>query len=152
MNLQTYLNEQGITKYHLSKISGVPKTTLMDICSGKSSIEKCSAKTVYQLAQALGCPMESLLEMDSSPSLLSGRPVDEGYLEQELPDFLEESVEQMKTAWKKKEQGGYLNWDCDYCNLQSDINIAEVGNLISSEQAWYLRKKYLRIERPGELD
>lgn len=34
MNLQTYLNLKNITKYHLSKISGVPKTTVIDICSG----------------------------------------------------------------------------------------------------------------------
>ena len=38
-------------------------------------------------------------------------------------------------------------WDCDYCSLQSDINNAEVNRIISPEQAWYLREKYLRMER-----
>ena len=28
-----------------------------------------------------------------------------------------------------------LRWDCDYCNLQTDINNAEINQIISSEQA-----------------
>ena len=70
------------------------------------------------------------------------------HLEYGLPVFLQESIEAMKKAWKRLDKGEkYLRWDCDYCNLQSDINIAEVESLISSEQAWYLREKYLRIQR-----
>lgn len=68
-------------------------------------------------------------------------------LEQELPKYLKSSIEQMKEAWEKKANGDYLNWDCDYCELQSDINIAENEGDITSEQAWYLREKYLRLER-----
>ncbi len=65
-----------------------------------------------------------------------------------LPVFLQESIETMKKVWERLDNGEkYLRWDCDYCNLQSDINIAEVECLISSEQAWYLREKYLRIQR-----
>lgn len=62
MNLQDLLNERKISKYRLSQISGVPKTTIIDICSGKSSIENCSAKTVYYIAQALNCSVEFLLK------------------------------------------------------------------------------------------
>ena len=36
--------------------------------------------------------------------------------------------------------------DCDWCELNSDINVAEVGNEISTEQANYLREKYLGME------
>lgn len=78
----------------------------------------------------------------------TGLPVDTGYLERGLPPFLQESVQQMKMAWEKRDSGEPCpRWDCDYCNLQTDINIAEVEQLISSEQAWYLRETYLRIER-----
>lgn len=70
-----------------------------------------------------------------------------------LPVFLQESIETMKKAWERLDKGEkYLRWDCDYCNLQSDINIAEVECLISSEQAWYLREKYLRIQRNEIID
>jgi len=56
------LAQKGITKYRLSKTSGVPQTTVLDICSGKAKIENCSAETVYKLAKALGISMESLVE------------------------------------------------------------------------------------------
>jgi len=147
MNLQTYLYQRNMTKYHLSKISGVPKTTIIDICAGRSSIEKCSAKTVYQLAKALECTMEDIMAMASADDE-TGLPQDKSYLECGLPAFLQESLQAMIEAWRKVDSGEkYLRWDCDYCNLQSDINSAEVNQMISTEQAWYLREKYLRIER-----
>lgn len=147
MTLQTYLERRGITKYHLSQISGVPKTTILDICAGRSSIGRCSAKTVRQLAKALNCSMEDIMSL-SDEQTETGKPTDDSYLECGLPPFLQESVQAMKEAWKKKDSGeNYLHWDCDYCNLQTDINNAEVNQMISTEQAWYLREKYLRMER-----
>ena len=147
MCLQTILNQKNITKYHLSKISGVPKTTVIDICSGKSSLERCSAKTLYQIAQALGCTMEELL-MNDDHNTETGLPEDQSYLECGLPAYLQESISKMKKAWHLIDSGkDYLHWDCDYCELQSDINTAEMSRTITEDQAWYLRKTYLRIER-----
>ncbi len=78
----------------------------------------------------------------------TGKPKDLRYLECGLPDFLQESIHIMEAAWEKLDSGvEYLHWDCDYCSLQSDINRAEVDQLISPEQAWFLREKYLRLER-----
>lgn len=78
----------------------------------------------------------------------TGLPADRSYLECGLPDFLRESIAQMQAAWDRLDRGEKdLRWDCDYCNLQTDINNAEVNQVISSEQAWYLREKYLRMER-----
>lgn len=91
----------------------------------------------------------------SSEDSETGEPAGDSYLEYGLPDFLEESIQAMAEAWRKLDAGEeYLRWDCDYCNLQSDINNAEVNLLISTEQAWYLREKYLRMERrdPDETD
>lgn len=81
----------------------------------------------------------------------TGLPIDKSYLECNLPDLLIESIERMKIAWGKYDNGKRSDWDCDYCELQSNINIAEVEQLISSEQAWYLREKYLRMSRDEEL-
>lgn len=140
MNLQNVLNEKGISRYYLSKISGVAYTTITDVCTGKSSIERCSAKTVFMLAKALNCSMEQLLQSDESNS--------KDYLECGLPEYLNVSIRKMKKAWEKKESGEkYLRWDCDFCDLQTDINCAETDGEISSEQAWYLREKYLKIKR-----
>lgn len=145
MNLQSALNERNMSMYHLSKISGVPKTTVIDICAGRSSLEKCSAKTVWLLAKALNCTMEELLEPDYD---INGKPVDNSYLERNLPLFLAESLSRYTDAVERQQNGTVVTLiDCYYCELQSDINSAEVNNIISSEQAWFLRKKYLGLER-----
>lgn len=145
MNLQTALNERNISMYRLSKISGIPKTTIIDICAGRSSLEKCSAKTVQLIAKALNCTMEELLEPDFDTD---GKPTDKSYLECNLPKFLEKSLSVYKDALEEERKGKYVSlMDCYYCELQSDINSAEVNNIISSEQAWYLREKYLGLER-----
>ena len=59
------LKRKHITKYRLSKMSGVPQSTIADICSGKSNLAKCSAETVYMLSKALDVSMESLFELST---------------------------------------------------------------------------------------
>ena len=155
MDLQTLLEQKGMTKYRLSKESGIPNTTILDLCAGRSSIERCSAKTVQLLAGALGCSMEDLMCLSAPGERLGedGLPTDKSYLECGLPAYLQESVELMQAAWERLDRGEEdLRWDGDWCRLQSDINSAEVGGAISSEQAWHLREKYLRIERPGDIE
>lgn len=60
--INSLLNDRSITKYRLSKLSGVPYTTINDICSGKADIKKCSADTIYRIAGALDITMEDLLK------------------------------------------------------------------------------------------
>lgn len=150
LDLQTMLNARNMTRYQLSKISGIPKTTVTDICTGKSSIERCSAKTVQQLAKAFGCSMEDIMALES-PSAYdreTGLPKDARYLECGLPLYLQTSLENMKKSWELEDRGTKdYHWDLYWCELNADINAAEVDQTISSEQAWYLRKKYLRMER-----
>lgn len=56
------LHEKSFSKYRLSKLSGVPYTTINDICSGKADIRKCNVDTVYKIATVLGVTVEELLE------------------------------------------------------------------------------------------
>lgn len=150
MTLQQLLDQKNITKYHLSKISGVPKTTIIDICAGKSSIEKCSAKTIQQIAIALNCTMEEIMMLDEPQKFddETGLPENKRYLECGLPTYLQISVDNMKKSWAIEDSGKRdLHWDLYWCELNADINSAEVDGVISSEQAWYLRQKYLRMER-----
>ena len=152
MNLQTVLDGKGMTKYRLSKISGIPKTTVIDICSGKSSIEGCTAKTVMLLARALGCSMEDLMKIDSSNYYpQTGMPKDEVHYERDLPAYLQLSIEQMQQSWAHLDSGTKdLQWDLNWSELNADINSAETNQEISADQAWYLREKYLRMERNDE--
>ncbi len=83
MTLQLLLDQKNMTKYHLLKISGVPKTTILDLCAGKSSIGKCSAKTIQQISVALGCTMEDIMMLEDAAKYNkeTGLPEDKTYLE-----------------------------------------------------------------------
>ena len=61
MSINELLLQRNITKYRLHKESGVPQATISDICSGKTSIEKCSAETIFRIARVLNVSMESLI-------------------------------------------------------------------------------------------
>jgi len=65
MNVNELMEQKAVTKYRLSQNSGVPYTTVCDICNGKTKLENCSVKTVYKIAKALGVSMESLLDFAS---------------------------------------------------------------------------------------
>lgn len=151
MNLQSYIDSRAITKYRLSQISGIPKTTIIDICSGKSSLQKCSAGTVQQLAKALDCTMEFIMSLDTKNKenvSKTGLPSNQKYLECSLPPYLQSSIDNMIDSWKIIDSGKKdYHWDLVWSELNADINSAEVEQEISSEQAWYLREKYLRMKR-----
>ncbi len=148
MNFQTILTEKKMTMYRLSKVSGVAKTTVIDICSGKSSIGACNADTVLRLSRALGCTMEELMQIDNADyDKNTGKPKDDSYLEKGLPEYLSKSLSAMIEAWKIEDSGKRdLHFDIYWCDLNADINSAETEQEISMEQAWYLRRKYLRME------
>ena len=100
MTMQSLLRERNISMYRLSQLSGVPKTTVIDICSGRSNIEGCTAKTVMQLSRALGCTMEELMLIDNARyDHKTGLPKDDAYLEKGLPAYLEKSIEAMQASW-----------------------------------------------------
>ena len=146
MEIQKILNEKNMSMYRLAKISGVPKTTVSDICSGKSSIEGCNVGTVYRIAKALGCTMEDLVESCRYDDQ-TGLPKDQAYLEKGLPPYLEKSLRAMKHSWQVIDSGGKdMLWDAKWCELNADINAAENECCISKPQADYLRREYLRME------
>lgn len=62
MLINEQLEKQKLTKYRLSKESGVPQATINDICSGKTDLDKCAAGTLYRLAKVLGVSIEDILE------------------------------------------------------------------------------------------
>lgn len=58
--LAKLLKEKNISPYRLSKISGIPYTTLSDIIGGRTLISTVSASTLARLAKALGISMDEL--------------------------------------------------------------------------------------------
>ena len=62
MLVNEQLKKLDMTKYRLSKESGVPQATINDICSGKADVDKCAAGTLYRLAKVLGVSIEDILD------------------------------------------------------------------------------------------
>ena len=61
MEINELLRKNKMSVYRLAKLSGVPYATVSDICNRKTRLEKCSAETIYKLAQTLDVTMEDLL-------------------------------------------------------------------------------------------
>lgn len=128
MTFLDLLADKKTTVYSLSSDSGVPKTTLTDIASGKADILECSGKTLLAISKALNVTIEDLLslEREEAKSL--------------LPGFLIESISEYRKAVRK----GSTLQDCYSDQLNSSINVAEVEQLISKELADRLRNRYFR--------
>ena len=123
-----------MTKYRLAVLAGVPHATLNDICSGKTKLEKCSAETVYKIANALGVSMEMLTESGIRKTKR------ERSFECGLPDYLQHDLNAYKEGLKTKSD----LLDCLWGELYGSINMAEISEgAITPEHADYLRKKYL---------
>ena len=131
MTLQKLIENNNYTLYRFSKESMIPKTTLLDLCSGKTSIYKSQAITIKKIADTLGVSMEYIMSLED---------INNDYLEFNIPTFLKDSIskfnENLKTSL----------YDIYYCTLQSDINVAEVEGYISPNQARILRKNYLGVD------
>ncbi len=139
MSINEILNNIGMTKYRLAKLSGIPNATLSELCSGKTSIEKCTSETLYKIAKALNVSMEFLLQ-DAIQKKNDNEKMERMY-EYALPGYLQNDLDQYKNGLKN----GSSLMDCYWGELYSSINIAEINdNVITHEHAEYLRDKYLR--------
>ena len=132
MNIDTFLKNKGYTVYRLSKEKGISKTTLFDIFSGKSNILDCRVRIIMKIAEALNCDIKELIDLE--PILYNSA------YEENLPCFLKESIAFIKN---KRNRNNPL-FDCYLDEANSSINVCEIENLITKEQADYLRNKYLR--------
>ena len=73
MDFNKLLEEKNISKYKLSKESGVPYSTVCDISTGKSVLLKCSAETVLRISHILGMTAEELVGDISYPVTNTGK-------------------------------------------------------------------------------
>ena len=126
MTFLDLLSEKKTTVYSLSIDSGIPRTTLTDIASGKANILECSGKTLLAISKSLNVSIEDLLSLEREESKTL------------LPGFLLDSINEYRKAIRKDSS----LIDCYSDQLNSSINVAEVENLISKEQSNRLRSRY----------
>ena len=85
-----------------------------------------------KIAAALDCDIKELINIE--PVLYNS------VYEENIPSFLKQNIEFIKN---KRNWNNPL-FDCYLDEANSSINVCEIENLISREQADYLRNKYLR--------
>jgi len=149
LTLNEMIKEKGLSRYSLSKMSGVPWETLSDICSGRTKLEQCSKETLSGLSKALEISEEDLMLLEAGSSMdKEGKPMDKEYLETGLPQSLQHSLDEYIQG--EKEQVSHM--DCLWGELYGSINACQWGGRITKEQADYLREKYLFGEEEAEDD
>ena len=126
MTFLDLLSEKKTTVYSLSIHSGIPRTTLTDIASGKADILECTGKTLLAISKSLNVSIEDLLSLEREEAKTL------------LPGFLLDSINEYRIVIRKDS----TLIDCYSDQLNSSINVAEVENLISKEQANRLRLRY----------
>ena len=126
MTFADLLAYKKITVYSLSKLSGIAKTTINDIASGKTNILDCSGKTLSALSNALNISVDKLLSLEEEEAKTT------------LPLFLNDSIKEYRKAIRTDS----TLIDCYNDQLRSSINAAEVENMISKERANRLRNRY----------
>lgn len=149
MNIQEIIKEKGMSKYSLSKASGVPWSTLSDICSGKTDLNRCSVKTLSKLSKVLEIPIEEImeLEIEAKEDIYDGKPKDKSYLETNLSETLGGAL----SAYIQGEKEEVLHLDCLWNELYGSINADLWAGYITEEQANYLRKEYLYGDSQEDL-
>lgn len=141
MRFDQFLRDKRISRYQLSKASGVPWATLADIYSGKTRLEQCDTATLLKLSRALGFSVEELLRLENTAqnTTTGGKPADKAYLETDLPASIQKAI----TDYLQGEKEGVLHLDCLGDELYGAINSNLWSGCITNEQATYLRQKYL---------
>ena len=162
MGLQKLLNERNISKYRLSQLSGVPKTTILDICSGKSTLENCTAKTVYRIALVLDCTVENLLMMSTGPYFDNKRvdvdkgikkcSTDAGSNKRTLKDYgidfnVTKTLENDFFALIDGVNNGDSYIDCLRDELLGSVHASYSAGLLSAQQAEFIERNFIFSNR-----
>lgn len=63
-NLNRIMKEKKITAKQLAVKAGLEQAAIQHYSSGYRDINKAQALTVYKIANALGCGIEDILELD----------------------------------------------------------------------------------------
>lgn len=150
MTINEMIKAKGMSRYSLSKNSGIPWATLSDICSGKTILARCSAQTIQKLSAALDMTIEEVLTLtvESSEERMAAKIQDRSCLEKNLSPHLQKAIDDYVQG--ERDQVSYM--DCLWGELYGSINADLWAGVISEEQAKYLRAKYLYEVETEETD
>ncbi len=147
MYLNDLLDKKKMSKYRLAKESGVPQTTIVDICSGKTHIEKCSAATLYKIAKVLNVSIESLIEEEMNCDLTLSKRVSFDVFKSNVCHLVKDkgdidfiidtlSSDEVRILYNRKwyPEAFYLLAMVDYLSRENDVPICTNYNDIRSQK------------------
>ena len=146
MDFNKLLEEKNISKYKLSKESGVPYSTVCDISTGKSVLLKCSAETVLRISHVLGMTAEELVGDISYPATNTGKSSSESK-EKDKNKTLKSNKD--KTKNPKKDSGIEKKTKADGAagkKAKKSINKTKKEENLDPIKKAYLDKKAAREE------
>lgn len=92
MLLEKILEERKMSKYRLAKLSGVPQSTIADMCRPEGRLAKCAAGTLWKVAQALNLSVEELLLEEAAFEKYLGMPITVEHLTSKESLFLDDTM------------------------------------------------------------
>ncbi|MBR0085020.1 MAG: helix-turn-helix transcriptional regulator [Lachnospiraceae bacterium] len=60
--LRSLLEEKRISQYRLAKMTGLPQSTVSDLCRGVTPVENWSSQNLHKIADALQMSMDEVYE------------------------------------------------------------------------------------------
>lgn len=141
--LSEAMDSKGLTTYRLALKAGMPMATALDVCNGAIPLKSCEPGLLGRIAKALDMSVDEVVGLENRPvvSEMTGRPVDQSYLEKDLPPYLQKAIDDLLTAFKD----GVEFLDTYMDEIYGSINSAYIDGEISKAQAEFLRDKYLGI-------
>lgn len=144
MHISEAMTMAGMTRYRLSKTSGIPWATLSDICSGRTDLRRCTAETVLKLSKALGMTMEDVLELETGGDLVQLPSEDDEYVPElesypDLPKDLQKAIDDYE---RMKDDPRHIE-DCLIDEIAGSINANLHSGTISPDVAASLFEKYV---------
>ncbi len=147
MYLNDLLTEKKMSKYRLAKESGIPQTTIVDICSHKTRIEKCSADTLYKIAKVLDVSMESLIESEMNADAAQPKRVAFDVFRSNVCHFVKDkgdidfiidtlSSDEIRSLYNRKwyAESFYLLAMVDYLSRENDVPMCTNYNDIRTQR------------------
>lgn len=125
------LREKNVSVYQVSKQSGIPYSTVLDIFSGKTKLEKCSVGTLHAIADFFNMSMDDIYEMDKAYNIsLMDFEVFKGNVQHRLKeqgsiDFLIETIkaDEVSQFWRMQRYANafYMLAMIDYLSKKNNI-------------------------------
>ena len=128
MDLNVLLVKKNITQYKLSKISGIPQSTISDLCLNKTSPQKCSAITLFKIASSLNVTVEDFLTKEFDENSLKDFEVFKSsvcqlYKSMEPIEFINKVLKSKKIQkYFKEKQFAKSFYLCAFVDYASDEN------------------------------